>query len=103
LDGPFELEVSRAMPLALLCYELLLNALKHAWPAGRSGTLTVEMKTQNGAAEVCICDDGTGFDPNAIKKGFGSLLVPALAREARADITVKANTSDGTAARISVK
>jgi two-component sensor histidine kinase len=103
LDGPFELEVSRAMPLALLCYELLLNAMKHAWPGGRSGTLTLEMKTQNGAAEVCIRDDGIGFDQKGIRKGFGSRLVPELAREARADIIVRANTSGGTAARISIK
>ena len=38
-DGPLDLDAQRAMPLALLCYEPILNALKHAWPDRRRGRL----------------------------------------------------------------
>ena len=103
LDGPFELEVGRAMPLALLCYELLLNAMKHAWPDGRSGTLWVELTTADHGPELRIRDDGAGFDENSVSKGFGSRLAPALAREARAEIAITADPNGGTIARIRLK
>jgi two-component sensor histidine kinase len=100
LDVPFELEVSRAMPLALLCYELLLNAMKHAWPDGRSGTLWVELETKGHAPELRIRDDGVGFDEDRISKGFGSRLTPALAREARAEIAITAGPGTGTTVHV---
>jgi two-component sensor histidine kinase len=103
LDGPLELEVSRAMPLALLCYELLLNAMKYAWPNGGSGTLWVELKTENRVPELRIRDDGVGFDENCISRGFGSRLAPALAREAGAEIAITAGPGTGTTVRITLK
>ncbi len=102
LDAPFELEVSRAMPLALLCYELLLNAMKHGWPDGRSGTLWVQLKKEP-LSEIGIRDDGVGFDDHSVSKGFGSRLTPALAREAEADITVNARPQMGTSVKVRLK
>jgi len=102
IDRPFELDVSRAMPLALLCYEVLLNAMKHAWPEDRSGTLWVELK-KNPVPELRIRDDGAGFDENSIRKGFGSRLAPALAREANADIAITAAPGSGTSVRVRFK
>ncbi len=102
LDGPFELEVSRAMPLALLCYELLLNAMKHGWPDGRSGTLWVGLKKKP-LPEIGIRDDGVGFDEHRVSKGFGSRLAPALAREAEADIAITARPHMGTSVKVRLK
>jgi two-component sensor histidine kinase len=102
LDGLFELDVSRAMPLALLCYELLLNALKHGWPDGRSGTLWVELK-KGPVSEIGIRDDGIGFEESRVNKGFGSRLASALAQEAGADMEIAASPDNGTAVRICLK
>lgn len=96
LPDPVRLEVRRAMPLALLCYEVLLNALKHAWPDGRGGILSVEMKRSSGGVELRIVDDGIGFESGQVNKGFGSRLTPGLAREADSDLSIDSRRGNGT-------
>ncbi len=94
-DGPLELGIGRAMPLGLLCYELTLNALKHAWPQGQRGRLTVELRT-GAHPEVRIRDDGAGFEEASVTKGLGSRLVRSLATEARAEVLTSSKPGDGT-------
>jgi len=103
-DGPFELDVVRAMPLGLLCYELILNAMKHAWlpgasqeaSHGASGTLTVGLRVRGERPEVRIRDDGIGFEDGAVAKGVGTLLVRLLAEEAGAEVEIVSHPGDGT-------
>jgi two-component sensor histidine kinase len=94
IERPFELEVAQAVPLALLCHETLLNSLKHAWPAGRSGTLWVELKKGNGKFELWIRDDGVGYTVGG-GRGFGAKLAPALAREANAELSSESTPGQG--------
>ncbi len=95
-DGPLELGVGRAMPLGLLCYELILNALKHAWPQAQRGKLSVELRTQGAYPEVRIRDDGAGFEEGSVTKGLGTRLVRSLATEARAEVLTSSKLGDGT-------
>ena len=95
-DGPLELEVGRAMPLGLLCYEVILNALKHAWPQSGNGKLTVALRTQGVHPEVSICDDGAGFEQGSVAKGMGTRLVRSLATEAKAEVVTLSKPGDGT-------
>ncbi len=97
-DGPLELDVGRAMPLALLCYELILNALKHAWPQARRGRLTVQLRAQDGTSEVRIRDDGVGFVDGSVTKGLGTRLVGSLADEARVKVDLMSAPGSGTTA-----
>lgn len=94
--GPLDLDVARAMPLGLLCYEVLLNALKHAWPDGQRGRLLVEVGTKDGTPEIGISDDGVGYDSDALSKGLGSRLMRALAAEARVEVGTNAQPGRGT-------
>jgi two-component sensor histidine kinase len=93
---PLDLDVARAMPLGLLCYEVLLNALKHAWPDGRRGTLAVEIRTKDGKPEIQISDNGVGYATDAVPKGLGWRLVRALAAEARVEVGTSAWPGRGT-------
>lgn len=95
-DGPLDLEVGRAMPFGLLCYEVILNALKHAWPQAGRGTLTVELRTQGGRPEVRICDDGVGFLDGSVTKGLGTRLTRLLSGEARAEVETRSKPGNGT-------
>jgi two-component sensor histidine kinase len=95
-DGPLTLNVGRAMPLGLLCYEFLLNALKHAWPLGASGTLHLIMRTTSDPVEICIGDDGKGYDQESATTGLGSRLIRALAAEARVEVSVTSRPNSGT-------
>jgi two-component sensor histidine kinase len=92
---PIEMDVSRAMPLALICYELLLNAVKHAWPDGREGLLRLTAIHNGQGAEVRIADDGVGLPADGRSTGFGSKLVPPLAKEANARVTTEAQHGGG--------
>ena len=73
-DGPLALDVPRAMPLGLLCYEVILNALKHAWPAHQTGKLIVELRTRGETREVRIIDDGVGFTKGSAAPGLGTQI-----------------------------
>ena len=95
-DGPLELEVGRAMPLALLCYEVILNALKHAWPPAQHGKLAVVLRTLEAHPEVRICDDGAGFEEGSVTEGLGTRLVRSLATEANVEVGTLSKPGDGT-------
>jgi two-component sensor histidine kinase len=100
LDGPLELDVARAMPLGLLCYELLLNAFKHAWPAGQQGRISVELRAKNLTQEVRIRDDGVGYVVGDVRRGLGTRLAHALAKEARVELEVSTYPGSGVAVTI---
>jgi two-component sensor histidine kinase len=53
---------SRAIPLGLILTELLANALKHAFPAGRPGAIEVALRADPvGTCVLSVRDDGVGF------------------------------------------
>ncbi|MGH8474448.1 MAG: sensor histidine kinase [Methylococcales bacterium] len=51
--------------------ECLTNILKHAHAKRVSVRITVLRQTGNRRLRIQITDDGVGFDPNAVKSGFG--------------------------------
>lgn len=99
-DGPLELDVQRAMPLALICYELILNALKHAWPRGDRGILRVELRSEGEQNYVQILDDGVGFVDSSVTKGLGTRLIRSLAGEARVAVDLRSTLGSGTTATL---
>ncbi len=99
---PLDLDVARAMPLSLVCYEVILNAMKHAWPNGDAGRLTVGIRTEGGNTEVFIADDGVGFDGKRRAGGLGSRLVRSLASEARVSLETISEPGAGTRVSLSL-
>ncbi len=60
-----ELDVNQAVPLGLIINEAITNALKYAFPDGRSGTITVTFhRIMPMTYELTIADDGVGLPPN---------------------------------------
>jgi two-component sensor histidine kinase len=45
----------------LIVNELISNALKHAFPGGRQGSLLIEGRLRDGQVELSIQDDGVGM------------------------------------------
>ncbi len=85
MEATIELPVQRAVPLALVTYELILNALKHGFCGRRRGTLSLASRGTGASRSLSISDDGAGMAEGATP-GMGSRLVEALAREAGAKI-----------------
>lgn len=59
---PVNLAVDYAIPCGLIANELLSNALKHAFPQGRNGTVTIDLHSlDNGDIVLGVSDDGAGL------------------------------------------
>ncbi len=55
------LDIKRAVPVGLILNELIMNALRHAFPDDRRGRITVTLEEDGGAIELSVSDDGVGF------------------------------------------
>jgi two-component sensor histidine kinase len=69
------------MPLALIINELLTNAAKYGGNQHGQVTITVGLSRRPGLYEICVQDEGLGFDlehPSSRLSGLG--LVKALAQ-----------------------
>lgn len=82
---PVAVAAAKAAPLALLANELIGNALKHAYPAPRRGTLSVAVTKLGTALRIVIEDDGVGLAGGALPDhGFGKILIDMLVRQLKA-------------------
>lgn len=77
---------SSAAAFALVVNELLGNAIKHAFPAGRAGRITVTLADRGDACVLTIADDGVGLAGRA--PGFGSTIVKLLCQQLHADLQI---------------
>ena len=78
------------MSLGLIVTELVINALKYAFPDGRSGRITVDYNFHGPNWVLCVRDDGVGMPPTgaAVRKGLGTSIVQALATQLNASVEV---------------
>jgi len=80
------LALVKAIPCGLIVNELVVNALKHAYPEGRRGTITVDMsKGDNGLVSLVVRDDGIGVSESLEelrqKKTLGLSIVESLVKQ----------------------
>src|SRR5213075_2820867 len=57
------LNIDTAVPCGLIVNEILSNALKHAFPDGRSGEIVVTLHQTNNSCVMTIRDSGIGLKP----------------------------------------
>jgi PAS domain S-box-containing protein len=85
------LDIEKVVPCGLLITELLSNALKHAFPEGRSGSVKVEIRRQGRQVNLCVADDGIGLPENfnyLEAETLGLQLVCALVEQLNATMQV---------------
>ncbi|KQT53304.1 hypothetical protein ASG43_19010 [Aureimonas sp. Leaf454] len=100
ISQPFILPVARAMPLGLICYEVLLNAFKHGFPERASGTVRVSATVGEAGYMILVQDDGTGFEDLPERRGMGMTLVHTLAGEALVRVEQHGASVGGSVTRI---
>jgi two-component sensor histidine kinase len=84
------LSVAQAIPVGLIVNELVTNAVKYAFPDGRSGTIHVDLQELAGRLCICIEDDGVGLsDQRARGTGLGHGLVRALAQQLGGELDIR--------------
>lgn len=90
-----ELQLDQALPCGLIVNEAVTNALKHAFPHGRGGTVSVELTVANGSeATLRVRDDGigsAGSAPRAPDRGIGVSLIGLLARQLSGEATTESS------------
>jgi len=92
-----------SISLGLVATELVINALKHAFPHGRKGAITVAYRANANDWSLSVTDDGVGM-PAAPKAaaGLGTSIVQALAQQLRAEVSVN-NGAPGAAVSVTHK
>lgn len=86
LCRPITLEAETATNIGLVVTELLINAIKHAFPDGRRGTICVSFHPQGAGWILAVSDNGVGRSAET-RHGLGSRIVPALAMQLGAELT----------------
>jgi two-component sensor histidine kinase len=90
-----------SVSLGLMVTELVINALKHAFPGGRHGTIRVDYHASGPAWKLSVGDNGIGIpvEPSSAKPGLGSSIIEALAKQLGASVEI-ADAAPGTAVSI---
>ncbi len=93
--------MDQAVLLGLIVNELVTNAIKHAFPNGRTGHVHVALQSQGSRSVLTITDDGIGLSARTQGTGMGQELVHGLAHQLGAEVQVK-SSAEGTSYRLSI-
>ena len=84
---PIEIDPDRAVAIGIIVNELVMNAVKYAYPDG-AGPIHVDLKAQGDDLVMSIADDGVGLnvkvDPRST--GMGQRIVSAMAAKLEATV-----------------
>ncbi len=93
IDGEFQLPADVQLTYYRVCQEALNNIAKHA----HASHVDVALRQQGAEVELCVRDDGVGFDPERRVPGhFGLLMMHERAAVVAADLTVSSLPGSGT-------
>lgn len=102
-----EMSSDQAVPLSLIVTEAVSNAIKYAYPGGRSGTISVRLAQTGPDIVLEIEDDGIGIPAGraeteaGTRDGIGIQLINGFARQLGAGLEVEQGR--GTRYRVALK
>ena len=82
-----------SVSLGLIVTELVINALKHAFPDRRHGSIKVDYGGDGSNWSLSVADDGVGMPANGVlaKSGLGTTIIGSLAKQLHAHVEVSEN------------
>jgi len=96
-------DATASVSLGLIVTELVINALKHAFPRHHAGKVVVDYRSDGGDWTLSVSDNGVGMPTTQpVKAGLGTSIVEALASRLDAEIHTLA-TNPGTMISVSHK
>ncbi|MEQ8908993.1 MAG: sensor histidine kinase [Vicingaceae bacterium] len=84
-----ELSLDDSVPCGLIINEVVSNALKHAFPSGKEGLITIEMFQENEKLNLRLSDNGVGLPEGKKPEDqdtFGFLLIYTLVSQLDAEL-----------------
>ncbi|MEA2829818.1 MAG: hypothetical protein QOF22_566 [Bradyrhizobium sp.] len=84
---PIEIDPDRAVAIGIIVNELVMNAVKYAYPDG-AGPIHVSLTAQGDDLLLAIADDGVGLDVKSDPRstGMGQRIVAAMASKLEASV-----------------
>lgn len=86
-----KIDMDTAVPCGLIINELVSNSLKHAFPGGRKGEVTVGLTKNDSRVILTVSDDGVGFPPDLDHRStetLGMQLVNTLTEQLDGNINI---------------
>ena len=96
--GDLRLGIDELIPCGLIVNELVTNALKHAFPDGRKGVITITLVEEGPGLLLTLSDDGVGLPEGLViekAESLGLVLVTSLVQQLGG--TLKIDRNGGTA------
>lgn len=79
---PMVISARDATTVGIIVGELVINALKHAFPGEAKGTITVRLeRTRDEGGKLTVEDDGAGISADAVGAGLGAMIIRQLAQQ----------------------
>ena len=69
-----KLPIESMIQFGIMINELMINSIKYAFDA-RGGIITITLEREQEKLLFCFRDNGKGFDPKTMQKGFGMNLI----------------------------
>ncbi len=84
---PIEIDPDRAVAIGIIVNELVMNAVKYAYPDG-AGPIHVDLKGEDDDLVLSIADDGVGLNAKSDPRstGMGQRIVTAMASKLEASV-----------------
>lgn len=93
------IDIRQAVPVALIVLEAVTNAMKHAFPDGRRGAITIALRREGEHAEITVHDNGVGL-PGDGHSASGTRLVAVLAEQIEGSLTWRDDPEGGVELRL---
>jgi len=79
---PVHAPVAIARSIGLAVNELVVNALRHAFPDGRAGSILIKLTCAGGQVRLLVADDGVGLPVGHSEgRGYGMTLVRMMLKQ----------------------
>ncbi len=92
-----------ASSVALVANELILNAVQHGYREGEGGHVSISVRVGELRTNVCIEDDGRGFDAEVAQEHLGLRLVRLTVQDKLGGDFLISSSDKGTQASFSFK
>ena len=89
------LDVDTIIPLGLIVNELVSNALKHAFPGNRKGTISIQLKEEPMGLQLQVADNGVGWKREINieqSDSFGFRMINAFKNRLEAQLEIENNS-----------
>ncbi len=100
VSDSFHINVTQAVPCALILNELISNSYKHAFKHQDGGTINITIRQKNERAEFIVGDNGQGLPENVLNHNgttLGLTIVKTLIKQLEGTFDIK--NEDGTLAK----